>query len=67
MGPETKKDKRNHSLLKNDMDSQPVSDTFTHTNTHTHTHTHTHTQTHTDNLTPVFIEKSCKIDKDDGY
>ena len=59
MGPETKKNKRNHSLLKNDMDSQPVSDTFTHKNTHTHTHT--------DNLTPVFIEKSCKIDKDDGY
>ena len=59
MGPETKKDKRNHSLLKNDMDSQPVSDTLT--------HTHTHAHTHMDNLTPVFIEKSCKIDKDDGY
>ena len=63
MGPETKKDKRNHSLLKNDMDSQPVSDTLTHSHTHMHTHSRTHSHSHT----PVLIEKSCKIDKDDGY
>ena len=47
MGPETKKDKRNHSLLKNDMDSQPVSDTLTHKHTHTHTLTHARPLTHT--------------------
>ena len=46
MGPETKKDKGNHSLLKNSFDSRPLLH-----NSHSRTGTHT----------SVFIEKSCEM------
>ena len=34
--------------------------------THTHTHTYTHTLI-TGTHSPLFIDKSCKINEDDGY
>ena len=37
------------------------------TQTVAHSYTHAHLHTGTDTHTPVFLEKSCKIDKDDGY
>ena len=54
-GPETKKDSSKLSIRNDNLDNQPMAGT--HPLTYAYRHTHA----------SAFIEKSCKVDNDDGY